>query len=95
MIRRVMNENLQGEHVSEGVVEEVVSRRDAVVAEGDGTELPGNQNSVIHHFIKIKMSISDCLRRRLELNRFERIMRDADTRRADRVSPHLEHPTAD
>ena len=74
MIGRMMNENLQREHVSEGVVEEVVSRRDAVIAQGDGTELPGNPNSVIHHFIKIKMSISDCLRRRLELNRIERIV---------------------
>ena len=42
-----MTDNLQGEHVSEGVVEEVVSRRDAVIAQGDGTELPGNPNFLI------------------------------------------------
>ena len=53
MIGRMMNENLQREHVSEGVVEEVVSRRDAVIAEGDGAKLPGDPNFVINYFLKI------------------------------------------
>ena len=46
-----MDTCLQREHVREGVVEEVVTRRDAVIAQGDGTELPGDPNSVIHNFI--------------------------------------------
>jgi len=54
-----MNENLQGEHVSEGVVEEVVSRRDAVVAEGDGAELPGNPNFLIAHSLP-RVTVPNC-----------------------------------
>ena len=87
-----MDTCLQREHVREGVVEEVVARRDAVIAQGDGTELPRDPSSFIHHFIQMKLSIGGCLRRRLELDRIERLVRDADARGADRVAPHLEHP---
>ena len=73
-----MDTCLQREHVREGVVEEVVARRDAVIAQGDGTELPGGPSSFIHHFIQMKLSIGGCLRRRLELDRIERLVRDAD-----------------